>query len=189
MVDLGSWSQREIPDIMLSRYACYLIAQNGDPRKSEIAFAQSYFGVQTRKQEIIQQRLSDFERIQARQKQTLTEKEFHKIAFQRWVDGKWIARIISNLTNVTDDNWESVKLIVLIKWLPKCWIQNIYWERTDVWRSWSYAYTRMPEKQLRFQWSSGVGVLYFSNDWALNIWGDWVAAMPILRIKSNLNTL
>ncbi len=100
MVDLGSGAQREVLDMMLSRYACYLIAQNGDPRKTEIAFAQSYFAVQTRKMEIVQQRLADFERIRARQKQTLTEKEFQKIAFERWVDGKWIARIISKWDKV-----------------------------------------------------------------------------------------
>jgi DNA-damage-inducible protein D len=65
MVDLGSGSNREIDDIKLTRYACYLIAQNGDPKKEEIAFAQTYFAIQTRKQEIIEQRLAEFERISA----------------------------------------------------------------------------------------------------------------------------
>ncbi|MHC4169644.1 MAG: BRO family protein, partial [Planctomycetota bacterium] len=66
MVDLGSGAKREITDIALSRYACYLIAQNGDPSKEQIAFAQTYFAVQTRKQEIIEKRLTEAERVHAR---------------------------------------------------------------------------------------------------------------------------
>ena len=95
MVGLGSGSQREIDDVALTRYACYLIAQNGDPSKSEVAFAQTYFAVQTRKQEIIEKRLLDVERVNARGKLTGSEKKLSGIIYERDVDEKGFAFIRS----------------------------------------------------------------------------------------------
>jgi DNA-damage-inducible protein D len=83
VVELGSGSQREINDLALTRYACYLIAQNGDPSKDPIAFAQTYFAVQTRKQELIEQRLAEAERLSARKKLTASEKQLSGIIFER----------------------------------------------------------------------------------------------------------
>ena len=83
MVSLGSGSRREVPDMMLTRYACYLIAQNGDPRKEAIAFAQTYFAVQTRKLEIIERRILETERVSARRKLADTEKELSGVIYEQ----------------------------------------------------------------------------------------------------------
>ena len=95
MVELGSGATREIQDIALTRYACYLIAQNGDPSKDPIAFAQTYFAVQTRKQEIIEERLAEAERIGARKKLTESEKQLSGIIFDRLRENESFGRIRS----------------------------------------------------------------------------------------------
>ncbi|MBU0458371.1 DNA damage-inducible protein D [Patescibacteria group bacterium] len=95
MVEIGSGSQREVPDMKLTRYACYLIAQNGNPRKEEIAFAMNYFAVQTRKQEIIAERIAEWERLQAREKLSLSEKELSRLMYERGIDEKGFGRVRS----------------------------------------------------------------------------------------------
>lgn len=95
MVKIGSGAEREQDDLMLTRYACYLIAQNGDPKKEQIAFAQSYFAIQTRKQELLEERIQLMERLQAREKLAATETELSKNIFERGVDNSGFARIRS----------------------------------------------------------------------------------------------
>ena len=95
MVELGSGAQREVQDVALTRYACYLIAQNGDPLKPEIAFAQTYFAVQTRKQELIEKRLLDIARVNACEKLSKSENKLSGIIYERGVDNRSFALIRS----------------------------------------------------------------------------------------------
>jgi DNA-damage-inducible protein D len=95
MVEIGSKTERLVDDIALTRYACYLVAQNGDSRKQEIAFAQNYFAVQTRRAELVEQRILEFERVKAREKLSQTEKQLSGIIYERGVDNQGFAIIRS----------------------------------------------------------------------------------------------
>lgn len=94
-IPMPKGASKEVPDLMLTRYACYLIAQNGDPKKEQIAFAQSYFAIQTRKQELLEERIQLMERLQAREKLAATETELSKNIYERGVDNSGFARIRS----------------------------------------------------------------------------------------------
>lgn len=95
MVEIGSKTERAVDDIALTRYACYLIAQNGDSKKEQIAFAQNYFAVQTRRTELVEQRILEYERVKAREKLSQTEKQLSGILYERGVDNQGFATIRS----------------------------------------------------------------------------------------------
>lgn len=126
MVQIGSGASKEIDDIMLTRYACYLIAQNGDSRKESIAFAQTYFAIQTRKAELIEQRILDQERVQSRKKLSQTEKELSKVIFEQtgknenfaFIRSKGDKALFNHTTQEMKDKWGVSKTKPLADFMP-----------------------------------------------------------------------
>jgi DNA-damage-inducible protein D len=114
MVEIGSGAQKEIEDLMITRFACYLVAQNGDPRKEQISFAQTYFAIQTRKAELIEQKMLASERVQARNKLAETEKELSHIIFEQTggnqnfalIRSKGDQALFNRTTQQMKDKWE-----------------------------------------------------------------------------------
>ena len=142
MVTLGSGAQRAVEDFMLTRYACYLIAQNGDPRKQAIAFAQSYFAVQTRKQELIEDRMRLQARLDARDRLRESEKALSQNIYERGVDDAWFGRIRArgdaalfggNTTQMMKDKYGIVQTRPLADFLPTLTIaaKNLATEMTN----------------------------------------------------------